>query len=132
MTLVPEMDERTEFGLLNPFCWVCGRSDGYIETHEITRGVHRNVGVEERCTWIRLCREDHERFGDYTQWPIARQLAVKLICDPDYYDRQRVNLIRNARTPDAITEQEVAKYVHHLVAMHWMRDGTGILPGAIP
>jgi hypothetical protein len=46
--------------------------------------------------------------------PIARQLAYKLIHDPEHYDRQRVNVLRR-RQPDAVTEREVAMEVRLLI-----------------
>jgi len=56
----------------------------------------------EPCTWLALCRDCHDAAGDYSEWPITRQLAAKLLADPGRFDLRRFNEIRG-RAPGAIT-----------------------------
>lgn len=95
-------------------CWACGRpSYAYPphEEHHITSGVHRKAGKEVLANLVRVCRDCHT--GNESMhtgaWPIARQLALKKIHDPDTYDRVEVNLLRS-RQPEAITEDEVDEW----------------------
>ena len=86
-----------------------------LHTHEIvTRACNAN-SPNEPCTWLRVCRECHgQMVGGTSAWPIARQLALKKLRDPEHYDRQRVNVLRG-RAPDAITEEEVDSYMEGLL-----------------
>ena len=95
---------RQAFAREFPRCWICGkRAD---DVHEIARGPARGNAYADRSTWLRLCRLCHDDVGDYSKYPIARQLWLKRTNDPEYYDRERVNMLRG-RQPDAITESEV-------------------------
>ena len=108
----PETDARHQFAREFPRCWLC---DGTAhDVHEIARGVHRKRAVQERCAWLRACRLCHDKLGDYAIWPLERQYALKMIYDPDNYDRIRVNEIRG-RDANAISETDVAIQV----AMLW-------------
>ncbi len=102
------------------FCFKCGYESLYgtnLETHEITNGPARQAALEEPATWLRLCNgfinNCHAALHDKGEWPIARQLALKLTCDPELYDRVEVNRLR-ARQPEAITEDEVARWVQRI------------------
>ena len=89
---------------------------GGLETHEIASGAARQKALTEPATWLRLCYAHHRgRYGvhDLSVWPIARQLALKKLCDPEHYDRVKVNLLRD-RQPEAITEDEVMYWVEKL------------------
>jgi hypothetical protein len=77
---------RTEWGQEHDTCWLCGRSDVRLETHEITRGNYRPKAVKEPATWCRVCRGCHSTLSSMT---IAEQLALKLIHDPEFYDLDR-------------------------------------------
>jgi hypothetical protein len=101
------------------FCFVCSRSSfrghGYakdigpwrLETHEIARGAYRARAIKEPAAWLRVCEGTsggcHTRLGGC---PVVIQLALKKKTDPEHYDRERVNQLRN-RAPSAITEAEV-------------------------
>ena len=100
-------DARLQFTMDCVDCMVCGRQG--TDTHEIARGAYRKQAVKQRCAWLRLCRECHNAMDDYSEWPIARQLALKKLQDPQYYDRQAVNRLRG-RHDNAITEGEVEAY----------------------
>lgn len=98
-------------------CWDAWRSNPAIpyrlETHEMARGCHRKEAYRDRATWLRLCRRCHDQMDDYTQWPVAKQLALKKICDPDYYERVKVNKLRG-RSDNAITKGEVDGWIKRL------------------
>ena len=65
------------------------------ECHEILRGsAYRYKALYHRATWLGLCRTHHERMGDYSAWPIERQLALKLLVDPEYFDLAKILEIR--------------------------------------
>jgi hypothetical protein len=90
-------------------CMMCQRKPP-TDVHEIARGASRGRAVLLRVTWLALCRDCHEEAGDYSKWPITKQLALKLLRDPEHYDRVAVNRIRR-RADDAITEEEVRQHI---------------------
>jgi hypothetical protein len=61
-----------------------------------------------RCAaaFLRLCGACHAEL--FASMPIARQLALKALVDPESYDRQAVCLLRG-RDPDEVTEAEVVE-----------------------
>lgn len=80
------------------------------DTHEIARGTHKAAAMKEPCTWLALCRTDHDEMGDYSIWPVARQLALKLVADPNRFDLKKFNKLRG-RNERAITLDEVTQYL---------------------
>jgi hypothetical protein len=91
-------------------CMICGSCTGGGDVHEIARGPSRKEAYHNRAAWLLLCRQCHDEVGNYMLWPIARQLAVKLVADPDYFDLEVVNRLRG-RDKDAITMQEVKEEI---------------------
>ena len=87
--------------------------DEGTDIHEIVRGAHREAAYQDRCTWLRLCRECHEQMGDLEIWPIAMQYSLKMYGDPKYYDRIQCNRLRG-RADNAIDEKDVAATVRTL------------------
>lgn len=69
------------------------------DCHEITRGPYREESLRYRAVWLAVCRKCHDELDDASVWPITRQLAVKLLGDPDGFDICRVNTIRADRGP---------------------------------
>lgn len=111
---------RTAFALEFPDCWNCGSRwrrtfPQVLDTHEMVRGVDRHKALRNRSTWIRVCRTCHDIVAS---WPLARQLALKRIHDPDHYDRVEVNRLRG-RADNAVTEEEV---LGHLRESKWNAD----------
>lgn len=101
---VQELRER--FRLIGQ-CMICGSERTSLEVHEIARGVHRHRAYAERCTWLLLCHSPcHRAVDDYSVWPIALQAAIKMTCDRQFYDLQKLNKLRG-RVSDAITQEEV-------------------------
>lgn len=89
-------------------CMLCRKRQA-DDVHEIARGVHRSLAVKEPCTWLALCRQCHDAMGDYSVWPIVRQLALKQDRDEDFYDLAKFNALRG-RAQDAITQSEVDQH----------------------
>lgn len=102
---------RDEYRRLYPWCQRSDCDRLATDVHEIARGPARNKAIEVRACLLHLCRAHHDDMDDYSQWPIARQLALKKYSDPEGYDRVAVNLIRG-RAPEAITEEEVDRFSH--------------------
>lgn len=103
--------KRLAFKLDHPKCMICGR-DG-TDTHEIARGAHREQSYGEREAWLQLCRFCHSDVSSASEWPVARQLALKKAADPDYYNRVMVNNMRG-RHVNAISEGEVDAHLASL------------------
>lgn len=81
-----------------------------MHCHEIARGVHRKTSVYHRCCWLAVCLECHDAVDNLRDWPIAKQLACKLIHDAAFFDLEQFNEIRD-RDPQAI---ELADVTFHL------------------
>ena len=103
-------DARLRYKLDADRCQVPNCQYAATDTHEICRGVHRAKAVLERCTWLALCRGHHSDMGDYELWPLERQLALKALVDPAWFDLAKINELRG-RAPGAI---ELADVIKHL------------------
>ena len=86
---------RDEYDEMFPWCQLCGAVA--TDTHEIARGPSRVKAQSERCCLLHLCRSCHEEMGDYSKWPVERQLILKELADPDGYDLGRFNKIRGRK-----------------------------------
>lgn len=105
--------QRKDYLVEFPRCMVCGQRSECV--HEIARGTCRKVAFGEPCTWLATCAVCNcGPLTDAKEWPVARQLALKLLQDGKRYDRCRVNVIRG-RCPEAITEAEVTAWMHTLI-----------------
>lgn len=47
---------------------------------------------------------------DYSKWPVSRQLALKMLADPNNFDRVLINQIRG-RDENAIDLPDVVKWL---------------------
>ena len=106
-------EARQKFAWEFPRCMLCGLEKCCMDTHEIARGPSRYAAYAERCTWLRLCRECHEQMGDYSVWPIERQLALKLSRDAAFYSTRVFNEIRG-RAAFAVNIRDVVPYLKTL------------------
>ena len=100
---------RSTFREWSQQCMVCTFRE-CTEVHEICNGPDRQVALGRRETWLALCRRCHDEIGDKSLWPVERQLAVKLLHDPEWFDPEAVNIIRG-RDPDAITIVEISPFL---------------------
>ena len=101
--------ERNEF---KAEFYICMRCQTALATdcHEIARGSYRHIAKMERVAWLCLCPECHEHMGDYSEWPLSRQLALKLLRDPQHFNLKRINEIRG-RADTGILMFEVVKWL---------------------
>lgn len=68
----------------------------------------------DRSAWLALCHQCHDLLGDYSKWPISRQIAAKMIADPEYCNPQRINSLKGTDAC-AIDWKDVARWL-------WMRE----------
>jgi len=90
-----------------PFCQVPWCRAKATQIHEISRGPARGASLGVRAAILHLCEFDH---GQMDWLPVEAQLALKLLADPDGYDRLAVNVLRG-RQPEAITADQVDRWV---------------------
>jgi len=90
-------------------CMICHVRE-VVDVHEIANGPARQEALGKREAWLALCRGCHEDVDDKRLWPVERQLAVKLVNDPEWFDPVIVNVLRG-RDPEAITLVEIAQYL---------------------
>jgi hypothetical protein len=80
------------------------------EVHEICSGPARQKALNHRETWLALCRGCHQRMHTPSDFSIERQLALKLLVDPEYFNLELVCQLRG-RAPTAITLADVSPYL---------------------
>ena len=90
-------------------CEACSKRQA-VDTHEIVRRSTNSESLRQECCWLALCRKCHDEMGDYSVWPITRQLACKLLATPDSFDLRLVNELRG-RDEQAIEMAEVVKWL---------------------
>lgn len=101
-----------EVGYCQP-CWTLG--DGLkwsnLSVHEIAKGIHRQAALSERCAQLVACWDCNSgRLNDYSILPIEKQLAIKLLEDPEHFDLVTFNRLRG-RADGAIGMADVVKYL---------------------
>jgi len=106
--------ERDLFREVMEHCFLCGVRA--TEIHEVAQGPAREAALAERCAWLLLCRRCHADVHDQSEWPISRQLALKLLRDCDFLDIDRVCELRG-RAVGAITLGEVVAHLE-MVDLH--------------
>lgn len=101
---------RREYKETHRTCHLC-RCRRATDVHEIVRRSKSNESVEHRCAWLALCRKCHDdEVADYSRWPIARQLALKLCVDPDNFDLAKINELRGNSSTE-FTPDDLAPYL---------------------
>lgn len=113
---------RTELADDWPNCMLCSRRQA-SDTHEITRGPARSKSLGTRSCLLRLCRMCHLYVHD--KFSPARQLCLKAIREPDWYDRLEVNKLRG-RAPDSISESDVWS------ELKWVLNEIRVCGGRLP
>ena len=79
--------------------------------HEIARGPVRNRALDKLYAVLVVCGVCHDKVGDKSQWPEARQLAVLKARRPHDYDLVAYNLLVNERAPMRIEPWEVEEWL---------------------
>lgn len=73
-----------------PQCMVCGAPSQCV--HEIASGGARAKSKGVPATWLATCSDCNcEKMTDKAKFPVKRQLAVKLKCDPTRWDLEAFN-----------------------------------------
>jgi hypothetical protein len=97
---------RAEFRI----CMLCSKRKA-TDVHEIVTRAKSDLAVENRCTWLCLCRTCHDReVADYGRYPVSRQLALKLVADPEAFDLAKVNELRG-NDPNEFTLADVVRWL---------------------
>lgn len=97
---------RVAFKKENPWCMCC-MEEPTAHVHEMASGsAGRPQGVVAREAWLTVCFKCHRAIHETNLWPMAKQLAVKKLRDPEHYNRRLVNQMRG-HAPDAITARQV-------------------------
>lgn len=109
-------------------CFACG-STRDLFTHEIARGPSRGRAFLERAAWLLTCPKCHDAMGNYAVWPLQRQLALKALADPVWFDLVAVNRMRifggdPTRGDLAITQAEVDAYLDTVFETYPACEGT--------
>ena len=94
-------------------CMACRVSarDARLDCHEILNGALRDKTLDEPCSLLVLCWNcNSNKMTDKAEWPVARQLALLQLRDPDSYDLVRFNWLRNPNAPNFVTQEEVDEY----------------------
>jgi hypothetical protein len=103
-----QLDERRAWAESFDRCWVCGADERgaflRLETHEIARRSKATKSWADVRNYVRTCDRCHDDIFDWL--PAAVQLAIKAEHDPDNYDRDFINQIRN-EAENAIDEHTV-------------------------
>ena len=98
---------RTGLVLLAGKCMCCNKADA-TDCDEICRGAHREECLRYPRLQLALCRSCHELMDDYSEWPIEKQLRLRL-----HWELERMceeaNLVRG-RASTAITPQDVMEH----------------------
>lgn len=82
-----------------------------LYVHEIARGAHRAEAIKHRACCLVVCHDCNcGPLCDYSKWPLERQLALKLITDPDHFDLALFNSVRG-RAATAITLRDVVPFL---------------------
>ena len=92
-------------------CEVCLRRKP-VEVHEICRGPHREKSLDKDYAVLAVCRTCHDALGSHREWPVSRQLALKVIRSPELFglNFKVVNELRGY----SATEFEPADVFNHL------------------
>jgi len=91
-------------------CMCCGRK-GHLEIHEIERKSQAPTRWAKRCNYLLLLNSCHA--GPFASMEHARQLAFKLIRDPENFDLMGWLAIKDPglRAPERVTMDEIREQV---------------------
>lgn len=95
-------------------CAVCGSLQ--FAVHHIFAGKYRERALLVRAAWLPACWAcNSDALEDKAQWPYERQLALKLICDPSYFDLAEINRLVGIKDdphpPQRFTLADVAPWL---------------------
>lgn len=93
-------------------CECCCKREA-TDCHEITPAINRLIAFGDRAFWLAVCTWCNQTKLTATgrgDFPLARQLALKKLADPDWYDRERV-LTKIGAPLSRVTETEVDEWI---------------------
>jgi hypothetical protein len=90
-------------------CEVCIKRQP-VEVHELTRGPAREASLDKPEVVLAVCRKCHDLLGDYSKWPVTRQLAVKFLRSPMLLNLEVVNQLRG-RDENAINLDDIVVHL---------------------
>ncbi len=88
-------------------CECCGENRA-TQTHEIRPGANRLIAFKDRRFWLATCWWCN--CFVLTGMKLDRQLALKKLADPEFYDREFV-LLETGLAVTAVTEAEVDAWI---------------------
>lgn len=89
------------------YCCACGQKATCVD--ELARGVYRMAAFQKREAWLPACGPCNcGQLADNKLYPRERKLALKALCDPEYYD---VEVIKDIISPKPIDSEEVVKWI---------------------
>lgn len=83
-----------------------------VECHEIASGSDREKALYEPACWLAVSRQGHDVVQHEKK---AKQLARKLIADPENYDLEKFNAVYQGQE-SPVTNADVASYLTLAVA----------------
>ena len=110
-------DDREEWrDSIDQACMWCGQDaplNGF-EVHEIERRSHAAGNWGHRSNYLLTCHPCHMGpLDNAVVAPHAKQLACKLLCDPEHFDLEDWLRIRDPalRAPDRVTLRDIVRYL---------------------
>jgi len=111
-------EARTDFLIeFDGRCAIRGRNcQGYgASVHEMTRGKNRKRAFGVRAAWLPACGPCNcDDLGSAAEWPLARQLWLKLKIDLPYFDLAEIRRILAPEgclnPPIVVTAEDIAEY----------------------
>lgn len=100
--------DRQEWAALFDRCMACGKLSEWLplEVHEIMRKSRLPNAWAHRCNYLCLCFKCHA--GPFATAPLAFQLAVKMLADPEFFDLEAWWEIGGSR--GLVSQQDVDEY----------------------
>jgi len=79
-------DDRNEWRAMfcHGRCMVCGQHSSVLDCHEMHSRARAPRKWGRRANYLAVCRECHS--GVIVNMPLSKQLAYKLLNDPDHFD----------------------------------------------
>lgn len=90
---------------------ICGTASLVtMDVHEMVRRSHAPKSWCRLANFLLVCRRCHDTL--LPNMPLEKQLAYKLLCDPDCFSIAEVSRIRNNETPRL---KSVVKWLVHII-----------------
>jgi len=99
-------------------CVECGNTADCVD--EVLRGKNRLRAFSVRACWLPACGPCNTGpLADPAEWPLAKKLAAKLLCDPQYFDLQKIREVNApagcSNPPVLVTADDVLEALQQLL-----------------